>query len=343
MNTQLNFFRSVSETIDNIGKLDTDCILVVIDVNLLLLYKEEFKVLSQIKNKKILIYKASSGEGLKEIREFEKCVNFFLEGGVHRNSHLVAIGGGVTSDFAGFVASSLLRGITWSVIPTTLLSMVDASIGGKVGLNVDCGKNLIGAFHRPEHIWVCNKFLGTLPDAELQSGKGEILKYAFLDPSIGEFLLERNLDFSELIKKCSEYKLNLTAEDFREKGNRKILNLGHTFGHAIEKNYLLSHGLSVFLGLIVIFVIRDDQGSLEKLKAYVEAIGLGEFDIPWHNRNFPGEDIFLYMQKDKKVHRNNYLELIIIEENKPKIHEISFEDLKSLIEGKDEQLKKIVI
>lgn len=343
MKTNLEFCNTINDITNRISLIDTDCLLLVIDVNISLLYKDELACLTKTPDKKVLIYKTIAGENLKCLKEFEKCSNYFLEAGIHRKAHLVSIGGGVTSDFAGFVASTLLRGIAWSNVPTTLLSMVDASIGGKVGVNAECGKNLIGAFHNPVSVWTCHKFLRTLLDVDMRSGKGEILKYAFLDEEIGQFIKSKDYNFYKLINLCAEYKLQLTQRDSRELGLRKILNLGHTFGHAVEKHYLLPHGQSVVLGMIIVFLITNDEKSLENLREYAQAIQLGDCEIPWHNRSFPLEELFLYITKDKKVNSLNSIDLIVVEDNKPVIQKIAIDLLKETFKGKKDELKKILL
>ena len=143
--------------LDELGKdietIKTDQILLVVDSRVWQHYQKALESY-QPKNKTIILYKSLEGESTKTIEEYERGVEFFLEKGVHRKAHLLAIGGGATSDYAGFIAASLNRGIEWSVVPTTLLSMVDAAIGGKTGVNSKHGKNLIGAFHMPKNVWI---------------------------------------------------------------------------------------------------------------------------------------------------------------------------------------------
>ena len=136
---------------------------VIVDQNIYDLYKNHFENVEHL-------YIAPAGESCKNFKEVEKCLSLFLERGINRNSHIVVVGGGATSDFGGFVSSLLLRGIKWSVIPTTLLSMVDSSIGGKTGVNSPGGKNLIGSFHLPDNVWIDMDFLETLSQKEMENG-----------------------------------------------------------------------------------------------------------------------------------------------------------------------------
>ena len=229
--------------IEEINKLQTDTVLIIADHLVWSLYSKDI-VLEKIENKKVLFWKASDGEKVKNITDFQNAIEFFLEKGIHRNAHMIVIGGGATSDFGGFVAATILRGIHWSIIPTTLLSMVDASIGGKVAINSKSGKNLLGAFHLPDHVWICPKFLETLPEVEKYSGMGEVLKYCFLDYKIYDLVISKT-DMAQIIDECAKFKEKLTKEDLKEVGVRKTLNLGHTFGHAIEYIYNMPHGESV--------------------------------------------------------------------------------------------------
>ena len=241
----------IQNLILEIAKLETDTILIIADHQVWSLYNKDFPF-ETIASKKVLFWKAPDGEKVKNMNDFQSAVEFFLDKGIHRNAHLVAIGGGATSDFAGFVAATILRGIEWSVIPTTLLSMVDASIGGKVAVNSKSGKNLIGAFHLPTNVWISPSFLDTLNANETLSGLGEVLKYCFLDYKIYDLVI-RKVSIDEVINACAKLKEKLTEEDLKEVGIRKILNLGHSFGHAIEFIYSIPHGEAVMWGISLIF------------------------------------------------------------------------------------------
>ena len=170
-----------------------------------------------------------------------------LDAGFGRDAEICAFGGGVVLDLAGFVAATYCRGISWTAIPTSLLAMVDASIGGKVGINTQHGKNLIGAFYPPKKIILDFKYLDTLPEKEWKNGEAEIIKCGLIaDPTILE--APRSI---RSIKRAIEIKKEIVAKDPKEKGLRRILNFGHTIGHAIEKvtNYEVSHGVAVANGM----------------------------------------------------------------------------------------------
>ncbi len=264
-----------------------------------------------------------AGEKLKSITEFAKVTNHLLQAGIRRNDHLVAIGGGTLSDFAGFVAATILRGISWSVVPTTLLAMVDAAIGGKTGINSEWGKNLIGAFHFPQYVFCSVEWLETLPAEELKSGLGEVIKYAFLSDKVAS-LLSYGLD-QQLIKACMDFKLEIVEHDSNEQGKRKILNFGHTFGHAIEKVDVVAHGIAVLLGIKEFFRLQGEQEKLLQLERY-----LALFDIKLPAIHFTKAHLD-FMLKDKK---NTDSQISFIDSN-AKIIKYSVQDLEKFMQDED--------
>lgn len=289
----------------------TDTVLVVVDVQVWELYSEVL-ALDSITDKKIHLWKCPQGDKTKTILEVEKCLEYFLGKGVHRNVHLVAIGGGATSDFAGLVASLLLRGISWSVVPTTLLSMVDAAIGGKVAINSQAGKNLIGSFHLPETILMNSIFLDSLPPQEYVSGLGEILKYGFLNEDISQ-AIEQNKDLSEIIMLCSQYKQSLVEKDLYERGERVQLNLGHSFGHAIELIYEIPHGEAIMWGMLIIFKLEKREDLVSLLSQWKIQLKWDVASPPWFNKTFPLDKIRQYIEKDKKKINQTSLKLVSVE------------------------------
>ena len=214
---------------------------------------------------------APIGEARKTLESAEKLASLLVRKGADRKSFLVAIGGGVTSDLAGFVAANLFRGIEWGVVPTTLLSMADASIGGKTAVNLKEGKNLFGAFHFPKFVISDVQMLRTLPLREWRSGMGEILKTAMLSgasmyrslTNTAPGKLQRgSAELGELVGQCARYKQKLVRRDPLEAGERKLLNLGHTFGHALETSAgprQLGHGEAVGLGLLCALEMSLEQ------------------------------------------------------------------------------------
>ena len=181
----------------------------------------------------------------------------FLENGLDRKSTVIALGGGVVGDMAGFAASTYMRGINWIAVPTTLLSMVDASLGGKTGFDLPEGKNLIGAFYPPKLVLADPSLLLTLPERELRSGMAEVVKHGIIsDPELFA-LCARGLDWvknnlEEVVKRAMAVKIKVIEEDPYEKGFRAALNLGHTVGHAVElvSKFNLRHGEAIAIGMV---------------------------------------------------------------------------------------------
>ncbi len=312
---------SLKEICQAISKFETDTVLLVVDQKVQKLYGKKIK----IKGKRVLTWVAPQGEKAKTFNQYGKCLEYFLSQGIHRKAHLLAIGGGGTSDLAGFVASTLLRGISWSVIPTTLLAMVDASIGGKTGINSQSCKNQIGTFHFPENIWLDFQFLKTLSEEELVSGKGEILKYSFLSKEIGNFVDKKGFQL-DLIEACAELKLKLVKEDpFETKGKRIVLNLGHSLGHAFENLWKLPHGIAVACGIGEILRLFDRDDQVEIWHKRMLALG---FDISMERLTLKDvKKLLALMQNDKKKGAGDFLTLIVPSSKNILIKDVSFKDL----------------
>ncbi|MBC7715087.1 MAG: 3-dehydroquinate synthase [Rhizobacter sp.] len=328
--------------IEEINKLQTDTVLIIADHQVWSLYSKDLN-LDQIENKKVLFWKAGDGEKVKNMTDYQSAVEFFLEKGIHRNAHLVVIGGGATSDFGGFVAATILRGIQWSVFPTTLLSMVDASIGGKVAINSKSGKNLLGAFHLPTNVWVCSKFLETLPAVEKSSGMGEVLKYCFLDYTIYDLVIRKS-EMSEIIDACAKFKEKLTKEDLKETGVRRILNLGHSFGHAVEFIYNIPHGEAVMWGMALIFKLFGTEKNINDITALKKALEIPGDHSPWFNKEFPIDKIMMYLSKDKKISALSSIDLVLIKDiGNAEVETISFEKIQEVMEANKDELRKFTL
>ena len=205
----------------------------------------------------------SAGEKSKTLETYAELVRGFAALELTRTDFAIALGGGVVGDLTGFAAATYMRGIGFVQIPTTLLAMVDSSIGGKTGVDIPEGKNLVGSFHLPKRIIRDVKFLGTLPEKELKNGLAEMIKTAVLFDAEMFAALERlvyldNLERLEklepLVERCAMWKQKIVDEDFKEGGKRKLLNLGHTFGHAIEKesDFAIPHGEAVAIGMRIV-------------------------------------------------------------------------------------------
>ena len=210
------------------------------------------------------------GEGSKCLQVFEECLETLASGGATRDTVVVAYGGGVIGDLAGFVASAYMRGVPFVQMPTTLLAQVDSAIGGKVGVDLRAGKNLAGAFYPPSRVYVCVELLGTLPEKQFRNGMAEVLKYGFIaDPELAALLGTTGFNagsrgLEELVRRCLEIKAEVVAADeFETAGRRAILNFGHTVGHALEQalGYEgLLHGEAVAVGMVAEAALGEALG-----------------------------------------------------------------------------------
>lgn len=235
-----------------------------------------YDLLSQyFKSEEIFIL--PSGEQSKSFQKLGKILGAMEKQGLHRNSKLFAVGGGVVGDIGGLAAALYMRGISCVQIPTTLLAQVDSSVGGKTAVNMGGVKNIVGAFYQPNEVLVDPIFLETLPEREIKCGLGEVVKYAALSEEIFAALDGKTADeladktfLSSLVSPCIAHKARVVEIDEKETGERKSLNVGHTTGHAIEPTSGLSHGECVLIGMLIETKIAIEQGVCEK--AYGERL-----------------------------------------------------------------------
>ncbi len=232
------------------------------------------------------------GEPTKSYDGLQNTLDWLLENKVDRNSLLIVVGGGVIGDLGGFVASIVMRGIPFVQIPTTVLSQVDSSVGGKTGINTAQGKNLVGSFYQPQAVLCDIGTLGTLPAREVLAGYGEIVKYGLINkPDFFDWLSENNEKILKLeseaithaVEVSCQAKADIVAADEHEKGQRALLNLGHTFAHALEASAgydgRLLHGEAVAIGIVMAFELSVKMAlcsleDLEKVKAHFRQVGL---------------------------------------------------------------------
>ncbi len=232
-----------------------------------------------------------SGETSKSLAAYAALCEAILRLNPDRHTTLLTFGGGVVGDLGGFIAATLLRGIPFIQLPTTLLSQVDSSVGGKTGLNTSVGKNLVGAFYQPKAVLIDTMTLQTLPDRELRAGYGEIVKYGvlgdaeffeWLDTHQAEILARKPETLAEVIAYCCSAKAEIVAEDERESGKRALLNLGHTFAHALEAEAgydgTLLHGEAVSIGMVMAAHLSEqldlcEMGLAERIRAHLQRAG----------------------------------------------------------------------
>ena len=250
-----------------------------------------------------VIFVVAAGEDTKNPLEAVELIKKLEKDGFDRGDVVTGFGGGMVTDLAGFVASTFKRGVHYTAIPTSLLAMADAAIGGKTGVNVGA-KNDMGTFYPAEHALLDAEFLKTLPERELNSGMAEVIKYAAtLDPSLAEDLMRDGLDFDTILQKSARAKVSIVEQDFKEAGLRQVLNFGHTFGHAIEakSEYALLHGEAIGIGMIYANKVAQ---KLEKqapetdqtIRRLLEKFGLPT-ELP---EGMQLEDLMPYIIQDKK-------------------------------------------
>lgn len=289
-------------------------ILVVISEKVNKLYWDKLRIKNCIK------FVLKDGENQKNFQNYKKIIDIAQKNKLERNDVIVAIGGGVAGDIAGFVAATYLRGIDFIQVPTTLLACVDSSVGGKVAINTNYGKNLVGAFYQPKAVFCNLNFLKTLDERQFKTGLGEILKYAFIEKSccpkmeynLFDFL-DQNADkilaraeevLAKIVEISLELKLAVVTQDEKEQGLRRILNFGHTYGHAVEKitNYKkYTHGEAVALGMIfaIDFSHKKDLISQEYRDNGLNLIK--KFNLINKVPNFNAKKLVKTMESDKKV------------------------------------------
>jgi 3-dehydroquinate synthase len=227
-----------------------------------------------------LVHALPDGEKGKTLAQLERAATRLLEAGATRRSLVVALGGGAVTDAAGFLAATFMRGVDWAAIPTTLLAMVDAALGGKTAVNLRLAKNAVGAFHPPIAVLADPAALRTLPPRELGSGFGEVLKYGALRPDLlprAASAARAGKADASLVAACARIKMEIVEQDPKERAERKLLNLGHTFGHGVEAAGSFSkytHGEAVAVGLAFAFRLARRMGRVDDaaVRAVEEAL-----------------------------------------------------------------------
>jgi len=302
-------------------------ILVITDENLAYIYSEY---------KNIPHYIINAGESSKDIEVYYKIIKFLSKNNFHRDSILLAFGGGVVGDITGFVASTYLRGIPFVQVPTSLLSMVDSSVGGKTGINTEYGKNLIGSFYNPREVLIDTRYLDTLPEEEFTNGLAEVIKTAMIgDRSLVEALMTDQLEdgIENIVEKSLKVKIDIVQKDMRESNLRRILNFGHTIGHGIEKlsDYKIKHGEGVAIGMAMISKAFHKKGltpkdTLDILVALLEKYSLAKsFEVD-------KDSLFKAILIDKKT-EENYINLVYLENiGMAKIYKAGLDELKDILQ-----------
>ena len=316
---------SLSKLVRKINSLRLSKCLIIADKNLIKYHYKIIRKTFAMLDCKTFNYIFIANEKNKNLKQAEKIYKFLNSNNFGRDSAVVAVGGGITGDISGFAASTYMRGIRYFQVPTTLLSMVDSSVGGKTGVNFSYFKNLIGTFYQPDAVYIFPEFLTTLPRRELISGAGEVFKYSFLADKKNYSLLNNNLikllsgnkiNYKSLIISCLSIKSNIVRQDEKEiTGLRKILNFGHTFAHAfeVESNYKLKHGEAVIGGIFCAIILSEIVGYLDNEKFDIIKNDFSFIKIEKSVKNLDPELVYQKMLGDKKNSLGK-INLVVIED-----------------------------
>ncbi len=301
------------------------------------------KLLNFDKSHKFIL---KDGEKEKNFKNYKKILEFALKLRLKRSDIIIAIGGGVVGDMAGFAASTYMRGINFIQVPTTLLACVDSSVGGKTAIDTCYGKNLIGTFYQPKAVLINPLFLKTLDNRQFKTGLGEVIKYAFIEKScqcdedldLMNFLNSNDIlnrdekTLSKLIEICIKLKKSVVEKDEKESGLRKILNFGHTYGHAIEKitNYKkFTHGEAIVEGMKFAFNFALKKNLIEKSYKFLADELIEKYDfckIP----NYNIQKMIKLMQLDKKILSDKIVFILPTNYAKVEAFQINNEELVTL-------------
>jgi len=294
--------------------------LIVSETNVAALYLDTIKAQLEGAGLEVATYVFEAGEKSKNINEIAGMWNKMAEAGFTRTDIVVGLGGGVTTDMAGFAAATFLRGIDVIQVPTSLLAMVDASVGGKTGIDIPMGKNQVGAFWQPNLVLEDTSFLKTLPDDVFTEGMGEVTKYAFImDEKLMDLLEKQNGNIRDdaavlenVIGMCVSDKAEIINEDETDNGRRQILNFGHTAGHVIERDsgFTKPHGICVAKGMGIFMDACVKAGTLSAEDAKRMKDLLAMYKLPASDE-ITAEDIVKGAMNDKKK-RGNTLSVILV-------------------------------
>lgn len=304
-------FEALAEELKKLG-CEGHRICIAADSNVAPLYLEEVKAEAAKCCTQVETFVFPAGEENKTLDTVRNLYEALILAGFDRKDYLLALGGGVTGDMTGYAAATYLRGIRFIQVPTTLLAQVDSSVGGKTGVDFDQYKNMVGAFHQPSLVYINTSTLNTLPEEQFASGMGEVLKHGLiLDADFYEWVIEHMSEIEErdpetlnyMVGKNCQIKRYIVEKDPTEKGDRALLNFGHTIGHAIEKlkNFELSHGACVALGFVAASYISWKRGMLDEEEFYeIRDMNVG-FGLPISFDGITAEEIIKTTKSDKKM------------------------------------------
>ena len=289
---------------------------IVSDSNVFPLYGDKVKKILESVEESVDVFVFEAGEPNKNLDTVQNLYRTLIENKIDRTGFLIALGGGVTGDLTGFAAATYLRGIDFIQIPTTLLAQVDSSVGGKTGVDFQQYKNMVGAFHQPRLVYMNLSTLSSLPAEQFACGMGEILKTGLIcdgdffryvcceQKGIKKLDMER---IARMVRRCCEIKAGVVERDPKEQGERALLNLGHTVGHAVEKlkNFTLLHGQCVGVGLVAAAYLSMKRGLLTKEEYQEICQGCSDYDLPVHVDGLIPEEVLSATKKDKKMEQGH--------------------------------------
>ncbi len=310
-------------------------VIIITDSNVDGLYVDQVIQSLESESYDVFKYVIEAGESNKNLNTISDILSFMAEKDLSRKDIIVALGGGVVGDAAGFVAAIYMRGIDYVQIPTTILAAVDSSVGGKTAVNIPEGKNLAGAFHQPKAVICDTRTFDTLPQRQVRNGFAEIIKYGVIRD---EHLLDRlgddvaDKDIADMVESCVRIKAEIVQADEEDRGIRQILNFGHSIGHAVEKlsNFQLLHGEAVACGMVEICRIGErlgytKSGCRDRIIESLEKVGLSG------KMNYRAEEILAVMRRDKKTEGDSINLILPIEIGNVIIKRVSLDQVEALL------------
>ncbi len=329
----------VGESLKNLGKYlpatsrGAGQVVIVTDENIKKYHEKDFP--------DVPIITIGTGEANKTLTSVENILKELIHLSCDRSSFIVGIGGGIVCDITGFAASTFLRGVKFGFVSTSLLSQVDASVGGKNGVNLDSYKNMVGVFNQPEFVICDIDLLNTLPKKEISNGFAEIVKHALIfDADMFDFIENNiqkalNLDYDiifRLVADSVKIKSQVVQQDEKEAGERRKLNFGHTIGHAIEKIEKAGHGRAVSMGMVAAAKFSQARGLMGQEDVLKISSLLNDLNLPT-SLDYNAKDIISAAKKDKKKQGNDLYYVFLEQIGKTKIEKISFDEMNKFIKS----------
>ncbi len=322
----------VGESIKNLENyLPDGQVVIVTDENIKKYYQKDFPDVPMIT--------IGTGEGIKTLSTVESILRELIEYSCDRSSFIVGIGGGIVCDITGFAASSFLRGVDFGFVSTSLLSQVDASVGGKNGVNLDSYKNMVGVFNQPNFVLCDIDLLNTLPKQEISNGLAEIVKHGLIkDAGMLDFIEDNKekalkLDHDTIFKLVADsvkIKSQVVQQDEKEGGERRKLNFGHTLGHAIEKIERAGHGRAVSMGMVAAALFSKDKGFLSNTDVNRIVSLLTDLNLPV-DLNYDATEIIKAAGKDKKKEGKDLFYVFLEQIGNARVEKISFNEMNHFI------------